>query len=231
MTYAFANTGAVGSSNATGSFTLAYPAGITAGDILYTGANWGPTGVTITNSDAGFSLAVSRTTNASTYLWWKVANGTESGTITIARTGGTSGQGIGQMCRFTGGPSSTSGNVHATNSTGLGATTGLAYPSLTVTQPGCLIVTLGCKPFDCSGFNIPSEFDAEIQEANSGHGMCMVWDYKIQTTAANIIGGNWTISTDGSASRNAVIAAFLPGSVPIPFPPMNLGGIGVQMCQ
>jgi len=201
--------------NAVASGSIGYPSGTAAGKILFCAYHAGPTGQAApTLADTDFQLIVSRTTNASSYLFWKVATGSEGSTMLVTRPTN-SGQAYAEMCCFDGGPSTITGNVHATNTAGLGVTTGLGYPSLTITQPGCLVVVTGCKPANCSGFNVPSPFDAEIDEQHSAAGMCMVWDYKIQTTATNITAGTWTISSDASASRNAVIAALLPG-VPDP---------------
>jgi hypothetical protein len=208
MTWAFSNVASAIEKNNSSPAAVAYPT-VSAGDIIFLAMTSGPTGGSFTPADTDFVSVVTRTTNASTTLFWKVANGTESGTTNVTYSSG--GQCYGQMCAFTGGPSTVSGNVHTTGNTGLGATTGLAYAGLTITQPNCLVIALGCKVGNAFGFNVPAPFDAEIAESHSSNGLCMVWDYKIQTTATTITTGNWTISTDVSASRNAVSAAFLSG--------------------
>ncbi len=217
MTWAFQNTGTLASATPGGSFSLPYPTGISAGDILFAATHWGPISGTISIADTGFQAIVSRTNNATSYLWWKIASGTETGSTTVTK-GGSSGQGLGQMARFTGGPTTLTGNIHVTNSTGSSATTGLFYPALTITQDNCLVMATGCKPADCFGFNVPADFDAEINEFHTGTGMCFVWDYKIQTVATNVPTGSWTISTDVSASRNTIAAALI-GAAPAPTAP------------
>lgn len=229
MSWSFSNVAAATEANNLASINVAYPT-VSAGDIIFLALTSGPTGGSFTPADTNFASVVTRTTNASTTLFWKVASGTESGTNNITYSSG--GQCYGQMCAFKGGPGTVTGNVHATNNTGLGATTGLAYAGLTITQPNCLVIVVGCKVGNAFGFNVPAPFDAEIAESHTSAGLCLVWDYKIQTTATTIATGNWTISTDVSASRNAVSAAFLPGaSVNVPYPPTSLGGMNVQVCQ
>jgi hypothetical protein len=209
-----ANVGAATQFNAVSTLNIAYPASITTGQPIFFAFAAAPTGQAApTLSDTDFQVAVSRTTNASTYLFWKIANGTESGTFSCNRGTG-SGQAYGEACTFNGGPAAITGNVHATATTGTGATTGLAYPSLTITQPGCLIVCLGSKVQNVSGFNIPADFDAKLDEQHSANLISFVWEFKIQTTAVNFPSGNFTIASDASGSRNTVSAAFLPGAVP-----------------
>jgi hypothetical protein len=208
-----ANVGSAVQFNVTQTKSVDYPLGIVAGQPIFFALCAGPAGQAVpTLSDTDFQVAVSRTTTATTHLLWKIANGTETGTITCNR-GTASGQAYAQMATFNGGPASITGNVHASSGTGGGAALGLNYPSLTITADNCLVIALGCKPNNCSGFNVPSPFDAEIDESNSSAGMCMVWDYAIQTAAASISSGSWTITTDVSSSRNTVIAAFLSGAI------------------
>ena len=199
--------------NAVASGSIGYPSGTAAGKILFCAYHAGPVGQGApTFADTDFQLIVSRTTNASSYLYWKVATGSEGSTMLVTRpTAG--GQAYAEMCCFDGGPSTITGNVHVTNSTGTGATTTLPYPSLAVTADNCLIIATGCKPANCSGFNVPAVFDGEIDEQHSSAGMCMVWDYKIQTVATAITAGSWSITTDVSASRNTVAAALLSGVI------------------
>jgi hypothetical protein len=187
-----------------------YPTGCAAGDSIFLVVHNGPNNITPTLSDPGFSLQVSRTSSGSSSLWWKIADGTETGTVTVNR-GTASGQSYAQMYLFSGGPTTTAGGLHASNAAGGGATTGIPYASMSITQPGCLVLASGMKNANCSGFSVPAPFDAELSESHSG-AICMVSDYAIKTTAANIAAGNWQITTDKSETRNSVIAAFLPGT-------------------
>lgn len=199
--------------NAVSSGTIGYPAGIVAGTPLFIAYHAGPVGqATPTFSDTDFQLVLSRTTNASSYLFWKIATGSETGTVTVTRPTA-SGQAYAQMCSFGGGPSTITSNVHAISSTGGGAATGLNYPSLTITQPGCLVIATGTKAANCSGVSVPSDFNGKIDEQHSAAGMFFVWEWAIVPGATNFPGGGWTIATDVSQSRNTIGAAFLPGAI------------------
>jgi hypothetical protein len=195
--------------NAVAAQSVPYPT-VGAGDIIFLANAAGPVGQAApTPADTDFQQIVGRTSNGSTYLFWKIANGTETGTMSLTRSDG-SGQCYSQMCAFTGGPTTLSGNVHATNTVGTGSTTNLPYPGLTITQPNCLVIALSSKPANSSGFNVPAAFTGKIAESHSTAGMCMLWEYALQTTATTITAGTFTATTDTSNSRNAVIAALLP---------------------
>jgi len=231
MSWAFSNVATSVEANAVQTQNVPYPT-VNAGDIIFLANTAGPVGQTApTLADTDFVQIVGRTTNGSTYLYWKIAVGSESGTMLLTRSTN-SGQCYSQMCSFTGGPSSLSGNVHTTNTVGTGSTTTLPYPALTITQPNCLVIALASKPSNSFGWNIPSAFTAKIAESNASAGMCMLWEYAIQTTATSITAGSFTATTDVASSRNAVAAVFLPGgAIPIPYPPMSLGGMNVQVCM
>lgn len=225
MSWTFSNVAAAVEANVSASLSVPYPT-VSAGDIIFYAEAAGPIGqAESTKGDTDFQLIVGRTTNGSTYLYWKIASGTETGTMAVTRSTA-SGQCYGQMAAFTGGPSTLSGNVHVTNTVGTGATTGLPYPALTITQNNCLIIALGSKASNCFGWNVPSVFDAKVAENHAAAGMCMLWEYAIQTTAASITAGSFTATTDVSNSRNSVMAALLPGGIVIPVRSRALLGVG-----
>lgn len=223
MTWAFSNLAAAVEKNNSTPAAVPYPL-VSAGDSIFLAMASGPVGGTFTPADTGFTPVVIRTASGTTQLFWKIADGTESGTTNVAYSSG--GQCYGQMCAFTGGPSVTTGNVHTTATAGSGSTLGLPYPAATITVPNCLVIFLGSKAANCSGFNVPAVFDAEIAENHSALGMSMVWDYAIQTAAASITAGSFTITTDVSVPRNTVMAAFLAGTVITPTPKRSLMGVG-----
>lgn len=230
MSWAFSNVAASVEANVVQVQNVPYPT-VNAGDIIFLANTAGPLGQAApTLADTDFQLVVGRTTNGSTYLYWKIANGTESGTMVLTRSSA-SGQCYSQMCAFTGGPPSLSGNIHTTNTVGTGSTTTLPYPALTITQPNGLVIALASKASNSFGWNVPSAFTAKIAESNTSAGMCMLWEYAIQTTATSITAGSFTATTDVANSRNAVAAVFLPGVAPIPYPPLSSGGMNVQVCM
>ncbi len=205
--------GAITAYNVVQTGNVAYPAGLAAGVPIFLAFAAGPPGqAQPTLGDTDFVAAVIRNTQVTTYLYWKIATGAEGASMTLDR-GTSSGFAYAQMCTFTGGPTTVTGNVHAQAGTGSGPTTGLIYPSLTITQNGCLIITVAAKPFNASGVNVPAAYDAKISENHSSAGMLMVWEYAIQTAATNFASGAFTIGTDGSASRGGISAAFLPAAI------------------
>lgn len=192
---------------------VAYPTSVAAGDIFICGLVHTIAAETFTFSDTDFQSIVIRTGNASISLWWKVANGTESGNFTVQSSDDSGGL-YAQAVSFTGGPvAANSGNVAASATFGGSAATGLSFPSLTIAANNCLVIVLGGKNCGANTFSVPGAFTAELGEAHFSTSECMVWDYVIQTTATNITGTTWTIgSGDASATRVSVIAALLPGT-------------------
>lgn len=184
-----------------------YPAGISAGDILLLAVEAATAGVTLTPSDITSSLAV-RTTNGVTQLFGKVATGSESGSINLSCSA--TGWVNAQIARFSGGLQNMASIVHNSSSTGSSASTGLQYAALTVTQPNCLILTIGGKKVNVTGYTPPAEVPNEIGDFSGSTQNSLTWDYLIQTTATNIVGGSWTITGDSSAARSSLTVALLP---------------------
>lgn len=217
------NVGTAANAVSTNSVNIAYSSA-NAGDIILCAVHGGPAANTVIVSDVGFSVAASRNTNETTYLFAKTALGTESGSFTATFSG--NGDIWGQCATFPGG----STTVHASNSTGGGNGGGLPYAALPITQPQCLIIVLGGKPGNASGWST-SPFNAKIAEPHEAN-LCMVWWYTIQTTAANLTAGVMSASTDVTLPRNSVSVAILPAaSAFVPQPPLNNGGMVVQICQ
>jgi hypothetical protein len=231
MAWAFSNVAASVEADVVQVQNVPYPT-VNAGDIIFLANAAGPIGQAApTLADTDFQPVVNRTSSGSMYLYWKIANGTESGTMTLTRSTN-SGQCYSQMCAFTGGPTTLTGNIHTTNTAGGGSAATLPYPALTITVPNCLVIALASKPSNSFGWNVPAPFTAKISESHATAGMCMLWEYAIQTTATSITAGTFTATTDVANSRTGVAAVFLPASAaPIPFPPTSLGGMNVQVCM
>lgn len=188
-----------------------YPSGIAAGHILFLAVSANNGAATLTLSDITTEI-VSRVTNGTLGLYWKIATGSESGNVTVQTASGQTGEVCAQIARFTGGPSTLTGKVHAADATGGSAATGLAFAGLDITQDGTLVLIVGAKSGGATGFAVPAAMDAEIAEGVRGTAACMVWDYNIQTTAAALEAGTWTITSDASAARRSVSAALIAGS-------------------
>lgn len=209
---------------------VAYPTGIQAGDTLFLLCACSVTTQTWTFSDTDFTSMVSVAAGTKLQIFWKVANGTESGTFTV--TNAAAKNTWRQCARFSGGPTLANflSSIVATHTASGSSGSGIPrLPSLPIgANPNCLLIGGGAKVNNASGFNVPSVFDAEI-----GHGstatdaLCFVWDYAIQTTAADIASGSWTLSTgDSSLSSSGIIAAILPGIATVQTPTRSLMGVG-----
>lgn len=213
VAYAFVSAGATAKSNTSDTVPLnvAYPAGGSAGDLLVLVVRSNSGVVVITPSDVT-TLIRERTTNGRCQVYAKLATGSESGNFTISTD--ISNALVAQCARFSGAPATLVGIEHRGAVTGSSATTGLAYTGLTITQDDCLVIVVGGKSNGANTFSVPAEMDAEVGEDAQGTSACLVWDYKIQTTATNLSGNNWTIGAgDTSAARSSVSTALLPGAI------------------
>lgn len=223
MSWSFGSAGvmnAAANTNVT-PLSVAYPAGIAAGDILLLACEAANASVTITPGDITTSL-FSRTTNGTTQLFAKIADGTETGNVSISTNN--AGWLNAQIARFTGGPSTLTGIVHASASTGSSAATGLAYAAATITVDNTLVIILGGKKVNVTGYTPPAEVPNEIGDGNGSTQNSMTWDYLIQTTATNIAGGSWTITGDSSAARSSITVALLAGATFVCNPLSGRGG-------
>ena len=189
-----------------------YPTGITAGDKLVLTIHAAQLGYTFTVSDAGFTSAVSRTTNGSSYIYRKDATGSESGTFTVSASAG--GRIFAQCMRISGVASKGTGSqdINITATAGSGAAANIIYPSITPTTDNCIVILSGSKGEN--GSNITGGL-TRLDTQHDGTGpLVYVTDYQIQTTKSAIGSGVWTIGTnDTSASRNCVAVVFNAAAV------------------
>lgn len=89
-----------------------------------------------------------------------------------------------------------------------GSAQDIAYPALYVVRDGSVVIAAGWKQDDYTSVAALSGF-AEIDEQSEtgGDDASHIWDYVIQTTAANIVAGSFTVTGGASAiSRGFVIA-------------------------
>jgi len=223
MTWAYQSTTATQSGS--GTVAVTYPAGIQVGDtvLLMCALGFGA-GKTFTASD--FTPLVSRNTNNSSAILYRVVDGTEGATSNVSNSGGNNCSYA--MARFTGGPTNAANfasSIVATNSRGSSGSAGLSWPNLTIgNNNNCLVVTLGTKQATLTSFDVPALWTGELTHSTgSDGGRSFVWDYLIQNTAADITSAGWTVGGDSSAANQAIIAAILPAAAP---PPSGGGGTG-----
>lgn len=92
-----------------------------------------------------------------------------------------------------------------------GSATTIAYPARTVSGDGQLIVVAGWKADDWTAVSALAGM-TEIAEtvSTAGDDAGQVWDYRVQTTAANIGASTFTVSGGASAISRGVVAVFPP---------------------
>jgi hypothetical protein len=85
----------------------------------------------------------------------------------------------------------------------------IAYPAATVTQDGCLGLVIGWKQDDWTSVDplAGAAENAEIVET-VGDDAGMVWDRIVQTTAANIPAGSFTVTGGLAAISRGIVAVF-----------------------
>lgn len=137
-------------------------------------------------------------------LLWKVH---ESGDVapTVTFVNGVAGADtIAQMAAFRG----VSPTVFTNSQSQLnGSAQNIAYPAVTVPCFNCVVLYLGWKQDDWTSVaTIAGATEIGEPSSTAGDDAGMVWDYRIQTTPANIASGSFTVTGGASAiSRGAVI--------------------------
>lgn len=184
------------------SLTPGLPASIAAGDLLLVFAAIRATGAGVPNLPAGYRLLADLGNVA---LFGKYATASESAP-TVTFTGGVSGNTTSaQMAAFR--------NVAAAAAYSSGPLGGLAqnisYPELGVITDNCVILWLGWKASNWTSVATVSGATAEIGEPSSALGSTqgIVWDYLIQTTAASIPSGSFTVTGGLSATTLGAVVA------------------------
>jgi hypothetical protein len=204
VSFVAAGTAATGNN---ASLVPALPAGIQGGDALLLFASIRNSGTGTVNTPTGYTLLCDMGNAA---LFGKYAGGTYASAAsesapTVSFSGGASGEDtIAQIAAFRGTSiavetSATQLNTSAQN---------IAYPDVDVEHLNCVVLYLGWKQDDWTSVATISG-GAEIGEPVSiaGNDAGLVWDYVIQTTAAGIDAGSFTVTGGGSALlRGAVVA-------------------------
>lgn len=115
----------------------------------------------------------------------------------------TSNQGVGdvqiaQCATFRGTLNTVTGIVaHVNEADSVGTAGQVQYPSLTVTTDNTVVLIIGSKQTSWASVDAEAGF-TEIGEpaTTGGDDVGLIWNYVIQTTAANISAGNWTANTE-----------------------------------
>lgn len=224
MTWAFQSV----TTKQSGSGTVAvnYPSSLAVGDTVFLFCARG-FGSGITFSAADFTPLVSRNTQNSAAILYRVVDGTEGATENVSST--PSNNCTYWMARFTGGPSSANFAASIINTATAGFNnTGLHWTSLTIGagNDNGLVLVLATKQASLTSYDVPATWTGEIvHSVTSDGGQSFVSDYQIQSTATSITSGNWAVTGDASAVNQVVMAAILP-AVAVVAPPSS-GGIFV----
>ncbi len=90
-----------------------------------------------------------------------------------------------------------------------GSTTDIAYPAVTVTQNGCVLVAAGWRQDDCTSVAPIATF-TELQDVavTAGDDVHVTLDYLIETTATNLASGAWVLTGAVAAISRALMAVF-----------------------
>jgi hypothetical protein len=221
MAWAFGAKGAM--SHASGTHTtplsVAYPTGITAGQILVLAWSHAVTSGKVATPSGGWTSIAERVGSGGTPRFFvKIAAGTESGSITVGSDA--DGWCSAQIARFTGGPSTLTGIVNVTP-TSAGGSSGLDLPrapAITPSVNNTLVLRMGAKNTPASGISpIAGSGFTEIDEGTPGFQRMMYWEYLVQTTATAVASGTWDITTnDVSAASCGLAVALVSGTTTPP---------------
>lgn len=203
-TFVAAGTAAAGNN---ASVVPGLPAGATGGDLLLVWASIRSLGVGSPIPPGGYTMLFDGSNGR---LFGKIHSGSETAP-TIAFTNGSAGDTtIAQMAAFRGiGLQILNGPVFQPNFT---PAQNIAYPALPITGPNALILYLGWK--QSSWTSVATIAGANLIGATSsalGSTAGLVWDYLIQSTAANIPAGSFTVTGGSSASSSGSMIALAGG--------------------
>jgi hypothetical protein len=183
------------------SLTPPLPAGILSGDALLILASIRNSGTGTVNTPATWTPLVAFGNMA---LLAKEAIPGEVAPLVTFADGVANAETLAQMVAFRGAAAQLSVSATQLN----GAAANIAYPALTVAADGQTILLLGWKQDNWTSVDTVATF-AEIGEPSSaaGDNAGEVWDYKIQTTAANIGAASFTVTGGTSAISRGVVGA------------------------
>lgn len=142
-------------------------------------------------------------------VYAKVATASEVTPVALFVTGSAGDDNIAQCATFRGCEPSTSGIVAAIQ-TNISAQN-VAYPGVTVPGINHLIVAAGWKQDDSTGW-APIASYTEIGETNTttGNDASQAWDYRIETTAVDLVAGSFTVTGGAAAVSKGMTVLIRP---------------------
>lgn len=206
MAWAFGASGAIAEGVTSGTVDVAFPADITAGQLIalafYCRAGGDdlqvPTGWTDIRSQGPEQQGV----------FGIIAAGTETGNLTVDFDGATGGRFMAQMARFTGAPATIDEHTGAVRAASLAD---LPTPAATISVDNTLVLSTGGKQNNVSPYTPPSGF-IEIGDANNAAAdTSFVFGYQIQTTATNIVEDIWDSAAGNTNSAKSIVTSLVAG--------------------
>lgn len=187
------------------SVTPGLPAGLAAGQLLLGVGAIRNTAATVT-TPTGYEPLLDM---GNVVLFGKIADGTES-TPTVAFSGGSAGDDtIAQLAAFTGTFHDINNLLVASRYQTNSSAQDINYPDIVVPCDDCLIIWMGFKQDDWTSVATIGGGASEIGEPDTttGNDAGLVWDRLIQTSAADISSGSFTVTGGAAAaSKGAVVA-------------------------
>lgn len=117
---------------------------------------------------------------------------------------------------YSGNPSTLTGIVHASNDRVNSSTNTVGYPTLGITQAGCLVILGGYRNKSATSnggsFNALTGFAKHNQSVISGIAIAAVTNDVIQTTATNIAQLSQVFTTDTNQQYESFAIALMPAS-------------------
>lgn len=204
--WAFESIGAIGTGDTSGDIDIAYPSGINAGDLLALGFMCHTGGDDLV-LPSGWSVL--RANGPRQHgLFGIIADGTETGNLTVSIEGAMDNKFMGVIARFSGAPATITGIEHA----GTNRTENIAdipTPALTITVDNTLVISVGGKQLAVSPYTPPAGF-TEIADGNFS-ASSLVFGYQIQTTKTNIIEDIWDSASGGNNNTKSIVTSLIEG--------------------
>jgi hypothetical protein len=190
--------------------TPGIPASVATGNLLLIYASIRNSGTGVPNTPSGYTRLAVFPASANTQIFAKIAASGAEAAPTISFSGGAANQDTSaQMIRLAGKWHSTGnilvGSAHCLNASAQNITyPGLAKPA----ADNCIILYIGWKQDNWTGVAaIAGATEIGEPSTATGDNQGLVWDYVIQTTAAAITSGVFTVTAGTTAiSRGAVMA-------------------------
>lgn len=199
------------------SLTVAPPATYSEGDLLVIAASIRNSGTGTVNTPSGWTVLL---TSGNVSIFGKQASASES-SVTVSFTGGAANATtLGQMFALSGTKvrhlSNVADVVHASAAQLNGSAQNCAMPGLTVTENNCAILAFVWKQDDFTSASNPYSFTEFPVVTNStlGDDACMFAVYGVQSTAANVSSGTYSITGGASAISRGIVMAILPDPAP-----------------